>query len=102
VPSIGWAAEAVYLVKKEFGLPCGGGPSNAVLEWKRMNELGVHAKNVCMASAAVAMQQAGANFILYGPIGKAAAIFPAVAMIDAVTAYTTRLNGAKNGGTSTV
>jgi len=95
VPSIGWAAEAVYLVKNEFGLPSGGGPSNAVLEWKRINELGNNAKNVCMANAAVAMQQAGANFILYGPIGKADAIFPAVAMTDAITAYTARLGGTK-------
>ncbi len=95
VPSIGWAAEAVYLVKNEFGLPSGGGPSNAVLEWKRINELGNQAKNVCMANAAVAIQQAGANFILYGPIGKADAIFPAVAMTDAIIAYTIRLSGAK-------
>ncbi len=95
VPSIGWAAEAAYLVKKHFGLPSGGGPSNAVLEWKRISELGKYAKNICMASAAVAMQQAGANFILYGPIGKADSIFPAVSMIDAITAYTARLDGTK-------
>lgn len=95
VPSIGWAAEAAYLVKKHFGLPSGGGPSNAVLEWKRISELGRYAKNLCMANAAVAMQQAGANFILYGPIGKADSIFPAVAMIDAITAYTARLDGTK-------
>ncbi len=95
VPSIGWAAEAAYLVKKHFGLPSGGGPSNAVLEWKRISELGKYAKNICMANAAVAMQQAGANFILYGPIGKADSIFPAVSMIDAITAYTARLDGTK-------
>jgi len=95
VPSIGWAAEAAYLVKKHFGLPSGGGPSNAVLEWKRISELGRYAKNLCMANAAVAMQQAGANFILYGPIGKADSIFPAVSMIDAITAYTARLDGTK-------
>ena len=95
VPSIGWAAEAAYLVKKHFGLPSGGGPSNAVLEWKRISELGKYAKNICMANAAVAMQQAGANFILYGPIGKSDSIFPAVSMIDAITAYTARLDGTK-------
>lgn len=95
VPSIGLAAEAAYLVKNEFGLPSGGGPSNAILEWKRVRELGVHAKNVCMANAAVAMQQAGANFILYGPISKADVIFPAVAMTDATTAYAARLHGVR-------
>lgn len=93
VPSIGLAAEAVYLVKKEFGLPSGGGPLNAVLEWKEVKELGAKAKNVCAASALVAMQHAGADFILYGPIGKADIVFPAVAMIDAITSYAAKLHG---------
>lgn len=93
VPSVGLAAEAVGLVKKEFGLPSGGGPLNAVLEWKAVKELGANAKNVCAASAVVAMQHAGADFILYGPIGKADTVFPAVAMTDAVIAYAARLHG---------
>ncbi|KPV64368.1 MAG: Tetrahydromethanopterin S-methyltransferase subunit H [Candidatus Bathyarchaeota archaeon BA1] len=93
VPSIGLAAEAVYLVKKQLALPSGASPSNAVLEWRRAKELGVHAKNVCVASAIVAMQHAGADFILYGPIGKADVVFPAVAMTDAVIAYAARLHG---------
>lgn len=93
VPSIGLAVEATLLVKKEFGLPCGGGPVNAVSEWKRVKELGVHAKNVCMANAVTAMQYAGANFVLYGPIGKAEVIFPAAAMADALTAYNARVHG---------
>lgn len=90
VPSIGLAAEAAYLVKKEFGLPSGGGPLNAVLEWKRVKELGTHAETVCSASAVVAMQYAGADFIFYGPINRASIIFPAVAMIDGIIAYAAR------------
>ncbi len=95
VPSIGLAAEATYLVKREFGLPSGGGPLNAILEWKKVKELGPHAKTVCSASAAVAMQYAGADFIFYGPIEKAGVVFPAVAMIDGIIAYTARRHNIK-------
>ena len=90
-PSIGLAAEAAYLVKKEFGLPSGGGPLNAVLEWKKVKSLGKYAETVCSATAVTAMQQSGADFIFYGPIGKAAVIFPAAAMMDGLMAYTARL-----------
>jgi tetrahydromethanopterin S-methyltransferase subunit H len=90
-PSIGLAAEAAYLVKKEFGIPSGGGPLNAVLEWKKVKSLGKYAEIVCSATAVTAMQQSGADFIFYGPIGKAAVIFPAAAMTDGLMAYTARL-----------
>ncbi|WXG42073.1 MAG: tetrahydromethanopterin S-methyltransferase subunit H [Candidatus Freyarchaeum deiterrae] len=88
VPSIGIAAEAVKQVKKEFGLPSGGGPLNAVLEWKRVTELGENAKKVCAATAVTAMIHAGANWVLYGPIYNSDVVFPAVAMVDATIAYT--------------
>ncbi|MEM2145422.1 MAG: tetrahydromethanopterin S-methyltransferase subunit H [Candidatus Jordarchaeaceae archaeon] len=87
VPSIGVAAEAVKLVKNEFGLPSGGGPLNAVLEWKRVSELGDNAKKVCAATAVTAMIHAGANWVLYGPIHNSDVVFPAVAMIDSTIAY---------------
>jgi tetrahydromethanopterin S-methyltransferase subunit H len=87
VPSIGMAAEAVKLVKREFGLPCGGGPLNAVLEWKRVSELGENAKKICAAAAVTAMVQAGANWVLYGPIHNSEVVFPPVAMIDSIIAY---------------
>jgi len=92
-PSIGLAAEAITLVKSEFGLPCGAGPVNAVSEWKRVEELGIYAKQVCMANAVTALQHAGANFVLYGPIGKAETVFPAAAMTDALIAYSARFHG---------
>ncbi|UCE10839.1 MAG: tetrahydromethanopterin S-methyltransferase subunit H [Candidatus Thorarchaeota archaeon] len=93
VPSIGLAAEAVRLVKEELGLVAGGGPSNAVLEWDRVGELGKRAKNVCIAAATSAMQHSGADFLLYGPIGLAKVVFPSVAMTDAIIAYKARQYG---------
>jgi tetrahydromethanopterin S-methyltransferase subunit H len=95
VPSIGLAAEAISLVKEEFGLPSGGGPLNAVLEWKRGEELCDEARDACAVSAVVTMQNAGANFILYGPIGKARVVFPAAAMTDATIAYAARQHGVR-------
>lgn len=95
VPSIGLAAEALVLVKKEFGLPCGAGSANAISDWKRIEELGTNAKNVCMSNAVTAMQYVGANFILYGPIGKTDIVFPAAAMTDALIAYKAKLHGIK-------
>lgn len=95
VPSMGLAAEAAVLVKREFGLPCGAGPVNAVSEWKKVKELGDYAKNVCIANAVTTMQYAGASFILYGPIEKSEVVFPAAAMTDAIIAYNARIHGVK-------
>jgi tetrahydromethanopterin S-methyltransferase subunit H len=94
-PSIGLAAEAIILVKKELGLPCGGGPVNAISEWKKVKDLGTYAKTVCMANAVTAIQYSGANFVLYGPINKAELIFPTAAMTDALIAYNARIGGIK-------
>jgi tetrahydromethanopterin S-methyltransferase subunit H len=88
VPSIGMAAESIKLVKREFGLPCGAGPLNAVLEWKRVAELGENAKKACAAAAVTAMVHAGASWVLYGPIHNSDVVFPPVAMVDSMIAYT--------------
>jgi tetrahydromethanopterin S-methyltransferase subunit H len=95
VPSIGLAAEAIRLVKREFGLPAGGAPLNAVLEWRRLRELSEYADKTCAASSAAVMQIAGANFLLYGPIAKSVDLFPTCAMVDAIIAYVMRRRGIK-------
>lgn len=93
VPSIGISLEAISLIKNETGLPCGGAPLNAVLEWKKVVELGDQAKNLCSGGALAALQCAGANFILYGPIEKSKVAFPVAAMVDAIIAYENRWHG---------
>ena len=65
VPSIGIALEAIKLVRDEVKLPCGGGPLNAVLEWKKARELSEHAHKVCGATSVALLQLAGASFVLY-------------------------------------
>lgn len=99
VPSIGIAADAVYLVKDELGLPVGCGPANAITMWKRVKkeqEFGPHAYAVCDASASAITLMMGADFVLYGPIEDAEKAFPACAMTDALVAY-----AAKRFGTTT-
>jgi tetrahydromethanopterin S-methyltransferase subunit H len=95
VPSIGTAAKAIYLVKSEFGLPAGCGPANAVTTWKRVKkgEFGPYGYNICVGGSGIVTQMMGANFILYGPIELAEAMFAACAMTDALIAYTTRKLG---------
>ncbi|WP_287589023.1 tetrahydromethanopterin S-methyltransferase subunit H [Candidatus Borrarchaeum sp.] len=95
VPSVGLVAEAATLIKQEFGLPAGGAPCNAVLEWTRVKEYGKLAKKICMACSVTVLQRAGADFILYGPIKNAEIIFPAAAMTDAIIAYAMRKHKVK-------
>lgn len=94
VPSIGLAARAIYLIKNEYGFPVGCGPSNAITTWKKVKmEMGPYSYNVCLAGSCVFTQSLGANFVLYGPIEGAEAVFPACAMIDAMVAYNARKFG---------
>jgi tetrahydromethanopterin S-methyltransferase subunit H len=96
VPSIGHAAKAVYLVKSEYGLPAGCGPSNALTTWKRVKkEYAPYAYPACLAGSAIINIMMGASFILYGPIEFAEAVYPACAMTDAIIAYAARKLGTR-------
>ncbi len=94
VPSIGDAAKAVFLVKREYGLPSGCGPANAVTTWKRIKKEYVpSAYHAALASSVVMNTMNYANFILYGPIDFAEFIYPSCAMADAIIAYSARRLG---------
>ncbi len=94
VPSIGISARAIYMIKSEFGFPTGCGPPNAITTWKKVKkDLGPYAYNTCLAGSGLITQSLGANFILYGPIEDAEAVFPACAMADAIIAYNARRYG---------
>lgn len=87
VPSVGLAARGIYLAKKKIGIPTGTAPIGVVGRWKRVTELGRHAKRVCRGGAAALVQSMGTDFIIYGSVAKAKNIFPVCAMIDAIVAY---------------
>lgn len=88
VPSIGFSAKAIQLVKQEFGLPAGCAPSNATTTWKKIKKgLSPYAYNVCSAVVGAVTVFWGANFVLYGPIEDAETAFPAYATADLINAY---------------
>jgi tetrahydromethanopterin S-methyltransferase subunit H len=55
--------------------------------------MGPYAYTTCLAGSCLITQSLGANFILYGPIENAEAVFPACAMADAIIAYNARRFG---------
>lgn len=95
VPSVGFAAQGVFLAKREFGLPVGTAPIGVIGIWEKVKDLGRYAKKTCRAGAAALAQSMGANFILYGSLAKARDLFPVCAMIDATIAYNARTLGLK-------
>lgn len=96
VPSIGFAAKAINLVKSTYGLPAGCAPANAVTTWKKLKkEYPPSAYLSCIAGSMVITNMMGANFILYGPVELAEAAFPACAMADAIIAYGARRLGTR-------
>lgn len=83
--TMGQACSAMFDIKKEFGLPVGGGVHNAVAMWKGLKKkMGKEAEKPCMASALSLAVGVGADFLMYGPIEDAKYAFPAVAMVDTV------------------
>jgi len=84
--SFGQALQAIYTVKDEMGLPAGCGAHNATSLWRGLKaKMGDEAVKPCLATASTTTVAVGGDFVLYGPIGNAKYIFPAVAMVD--TAY---------------
>ena len=93
VPSIGVASSAISLLKQHLGLPTGTAPVGVIGRWQGIDKLGRLAKRDCRIGATTLAQAMGADFLIYGSLAKARNIFPACAMIDAVLAYTARIQG---------
>ena len=94
IPSLGMACKALFQLKDELGWPVGCSPHNAIDTWRGLKtKMGKEAKKPCMASATVMAVAVGADFVLYGPIGAARYIFPAVAMVDAAFGFLLREEG---------
>jgi tetrahydromethanopterin S-methyltransferase subunit H len=84
LPTLGQALRAMFELKDEMGFPVGCGAHNAVALWRGLKtKMGEQAVKPCLASVSATSAAVGADFILYGPIGDARVVFPAVAMVDA-------------------
>ncbi len=95
IPSVGWAAQAVRLVKEELGYPAGCAPANAIYLWHKLRAKGTPAFEAASSVVVTLPQSLGANFVFYGPMRNAPWAYPAAAAMDAMIAYVGRLNGVR-------
>ncbi|UCH32680.1 MAG: hypothetical protein JSV05_04710 [Candidatus Bathyarchaeota archaeon] len=89
VPSISYAAEAIFLVKKKLGYPSGCSPANATYAWRQAKKGSDLIGNFAASNAAAhsIVQYRGADFLIYGPIKQAKSMISACAINDAIIAY---------------
>lgn len=86
--SIGMCAASQETIKREFGLPVGCAPTNAIFEWKKGKEiLGKQGRITAETAMCTYLRDNYADFILYGPAKYAEKVFPALATRDAVASY---------------
>lgn len=96
VPSLAINARTIHAIKNELGYPAGCGAHNAIHTWNRLAEFikrdpSIKAISNVMVNSSV--QMAGADFILYGPVTRANALFPMMAMNQSILTYNAmRLN----------
>jgi len=93
IPDVGIASKTIFEAKERFGLPSGCAPANTIDMWRKLKEKGKEIFRVCDAFGSAMTPLFGADFVMYGPIGRAKYIYPAVAFADAIIAYTMRQEG---------
>jgi tetrahydromethanopterin S-methyltransferase subunit H len=93
IPSVSWAAQAIHMIKEEFGYPAGCAPSNALFQWDKVRKQGTAAFQAAAAAAFALTQFEGADFLLYGPVRFAPWVYPACSTIDGLIAYGGRFSG---------
>ena len=84
------AAKVGYVVKEEHGLPVGSGAHNSMDRWNSVTKPPELAHTTASAVVNTVPLVMGADFLLYGPIEKAAQVYTTAAVADAFVAYSTR------------
>lgn len=87
VPDPGPAGKAAFLIKQNYGFPCGCGAHNAVSIWDMRKSLDHETYLTSSVVANVLPIIMGANFMLYGPIQSARRMYMPIAVADAYIAY---------------
>lgn len=95
IPDVGIASKTIFEAKEKFGLPSGCAPANTIDMWTKLKEKSKEIFRVCDAFGSAMTPLFGADFVMYGPIGRAKYVYPAVAFADAITAYTMRQEGVR-------
>jgi tetrahydromethanopterin S-methyltransferase subunit H len=86
VPSVGWAAQTVQLIKDEYGYPTGCAPANAIYLWHKLRAQGAPRFEAGASVVLALPTSVGANFVFYGPIRNAPWAFAACAAMDSMIA----------------
>lgn len=84
IPTLGLAVKAINRIKDRYGYPCGCGAHNAISSWKNLRKK--YTPNAVTTALGVTNAlpiAAGADFVFYGPMRNAEAVYPSIAMIDA-------------------
>ncbi|WP_440059154.1 tetrahydromethanopterin S-methyltransferase subunit H [Thermogladius sp. 4427co] len=96
--SIYLSGEAIYQIRRDFKLPAGSAPANALGNVSKdrfsiEEMIGIH------GGAAAFLRMVGADFIMYGPVSRVKYVAPVVAMIDSMLGYGLRRRGVRIEGT---
>jgi len=84
IPTLGLAVNAIQRIKDKYGYPCGCGAHNAISSWKNLRKKYVPNAVTTVFGVTNALPiAAGADFVFYGPMMNAEAVYPSIAMINA-------------------
>lgn len=82
------SVKACDLVKENFGLPSGCAPANSLSLWPKRDQFGKAGKYAMISSVnSFVVAEGQADFVLFGELNKAKAVFPGVGIIDAFKTY---------------
>ncbi len=83
IPTLGLAVKAISRIKDKYGYPCGCGAHNAISSWKNLRKkYTASAVTTALGVINALPIAAGADFVFYGPMRNAEAVYPSIAMID--------------------
>jgi len=92
VPSIGVAARGIYELKNTFSYPAGTAPVGVIGRWCLTNDIFMgNYKKACESTGISLSVAMGADYIIYGALGKAEYIFPSAAIADAMISRNSKM-----------
>lgn len=89
-PSVGLAIRSIEAVRQRYGFPAGCAFSNAFPQWSAIRALGRPWSDISLASALVACRAAGADFLHYGIVERAAVAAHAAGTVEVFYGYAAR------------
>ena len=89
-PSVGLAIRSIEAVRQRYGFPAGCAFSNAFPQWAAVRALGRPWTDISLGAALVACRAAGADFLHYGIIERAAVAAHAAGTVEVFYGYAAR------------